>query len=204
MGISLVLFDLDDTLCTYDRSGRVAELARLAGRSSAAVREAIFESGFEDDGDRGLLSAEAYLAGFSQRLGAPLSRAQWYANRAKHTTLRPEMLALVREVQRRSATAVFTQNGPLLREGFATLFPELVGAFGAENIHFSCELGALKTEPEAYRRLLAQRGEEPDATLFVDDGADYVAAAEAAGLHGHHFTGLAGLERRLHGFGLLP
>jgi putative hydrolase of the HAD superfamily len=202
--IRLVLFDLDETLCSYDRDGRIAALAERAGLTAAAVRAAIWESGFEDDSDRGALTAEAYLEGFGRRLGIALSRADWIANRRAHSKPRPAMLDLVRRVQRRAEVAVFTQNGALMRESFAELFPEIAALFGPGSVHLCCEVGALKSEPEAYLRLLARLGHPPGATLFVDDVADYVAIAEQAGLHGHHFTGLEGLSARLQQLGLLP
>ena len=201
--ITLVLFDLDETLCSYDRAGRIAALAERAGLTPAAVRAAIWESGFEDDSDRGALTAEAYLQGFGQRLGIALSRAEWIANRRAHTKPRPAMLDLVRRVQRRAEVAVFTQNGALMRESFAELFPEIAAVFGPGAVHLCCDVGALKNQPEAYLRLLARLGHAADATLFVDDVADFILVAERAGLHGHHFTGQAGLEARLRNLGLL-
>ena len=45
--IKLVLFDMDNVLCEYDRGRRVAFLAELAGTTSEFVYKAIWESGFE-------------------------------------------------------------------------------------------------------------------------------------------------------------
>jgi FMN phosphatase YigB (HAD superfamily) len=44
--IKLVLFDMDNVLCDYDREKRVACLAELAGTSSDAVHKAIWETGW--------------------------------------------------------------------------------------------------------------------------------------------------------------
>jgi hypothetical protein len=51
--IKLVLFDMDNVLCEYDREERVACLAELAGSTSKFVYKAIWESGFEFLGDSG-------------------------------------------------------------------------------------------------------------------------------------------------------
>ena len=70
--IKLVLFDMDNVLCQYDRAKRVAHLAELAGSTSEFVHAAIWESGFEALGDSGALEAADYLRGFGERIGYPL------------------------------------------------------------------------------------------------------------------------------------
>jgi len=74
-GIKLVLFDMDNVLCDYDRGKRVACLAQLAGSTSAFVHKAIWETGFELLGDSGALDASDYLRGFGYQGAA--SREGW-------------------------------------------------------------------------------------------------------------------------------
>jgi putative hydrolase of the HAD superfamily len=57
----------------------------------------------------------------------------------------------------------------------------------------SCEVGLLKPDPEIYRLALQRLQVEAAATLFVDDRAENVAGAEAAGLRGLQFTGDASI-----------
>jgi glucose-1-phosphatase len=63
--ISTLLFDMNDVLYSYDRSVRVTHIARICREPTAAVAEAIWESGFEDSGDSGVMDADAYLAGLA-------------------------------------------------------------------------------------------------------------------------------------------
>ena len=72
--ISTLLFDMNDVLYSYDRSVRVTHIARICREPGTAVAEAIWESGFEDSGDSGVMDADAYLAGFGERLGCPLTQ----------------------------------------------------------------------------------------------------------------------------------
>ncbi len=63
----------------------------------------------------------------------------------------------------------------------------------------SWEVGLLKPDPAIYRLAIERLQVEPGATLFVDDRAENVAAAEAVGLQGLCFTGdesLAALRQR--------
>lgn len=192
----LVLFDMDDVLCAYDWPGRVAELARLSGKSSDALAASIWNSGFEDSADIGEIDAEAYLAGFAQRLGLPFSRAQWVANRRVAMTPWPDMLALAHDISKHATIAILTNNGHLTAETIDALFPELMPVFG-KNILFSAQFGSQKPAPIIYCRALAHLGFQPDETLFTDDRPENVAGAIAAGLHGHVHAGPAALRARL-------
>ncbi len=187
---------MDDVLCAYDWHGRVGELARLSGKSSQELAMSIWNSGFEDSADAGAISAEAYLAGFAQRLGQPFTRAQWVANRRAAMTPWPDMLALAQAISRRCTIAVLTNNGHLTAETIDELFPELRPIFG-ERILFSAMFGTQKPDASVYRRCLARLGFEPHETLFTDDKPENVDGAVSAGLHGHVHAGPAALRARL-------
>jgi len=199
--LELVIFDMDQVLCRYDLPLRLRRLAQLCGLTPEAVRAAIWESGFEPAAEAGAFDSGAYLAGFGERLGIPLSRSQWVAARRMAMTPRPEMLALVATLKRRVAVALLTNNGFLTKETMSDLFPELPPLFEA-HLSVSAEFGARKPDAEVYRRLLGRVGVAPGAVLMVDDSAANVAGAEAAGLHGHVFDGVRGLASRLAQFGL--
>jgi len=75
--IKAVVFDMDGVLCHYRIERRLALLASWSGRSPDAIHAAIWRSGFEDEAERGVISADDYLKGFGERIGYPLSAAQW-------------------------------------------------------------------------------------------------------------------------------
>jgi putative hydrolase of the HAD superfamily len=200
--ISAVLFDMNEVLCRYDRAARVASLARACGKAAAFVDAAIWGSGYEDLGDAGASDAEAYLAGFGERLGAALTLEQWIdALRAALTPI-PQALALAAKIAREARVAVLTNNNLLVAREIDALFPELRPIFG-DRIFVSAQFRARKPDPEAYRRCLARLGAAPDATLFVDDSAANVAGAERAGLIGHVYTSVETLAAALRRHGLL-
>ncbi|GAB1510646.1 HAD-IA family hydrolase [Actinophytocola sp. KF-1] len=58
----------------------------------------------------------------------------------------------------------------------------------------SALLGVAKPDPAIYLAAAEEAGTAPERCLFVDDSAANVAAAEALGMTGHHFTGVAGLR----------
>jgi branched-chain amino acid transport system ATP-binding protein len=55
---------MNDVLYSYDRSVRV-HIGRICREPAAAVAEAIWESGFEDRGDSGVMDADAPTAGMN-------------------------------------------------------------------------------------------------------------------------------------------
>lgn len=71
------------------------------------------------------------------------------------------------------------------------------------DIVVSGEEKLMKPDPAIYALALRRFGLAAGEGLFVDDRADNVAAAQAAGLIGHRFTGAAGLRAYLADLGIL-
>lgn len=63
--------------------------------------------------------------------------------------------------------------------------------------------GVIKPEPEIFRRTAARFGLDPARTLFVDDSAHNIEAAQALGFRVLHFTDPAALRPALEAHGLL-
>lgn len=70
------------------------------------------------------------------------------------------------------------------------------------NIIVSGKEALMKPDPAIYRLAEERFGIDPQATLFVDDRAENVEAAQARGWHTHLFDGREGLEERLAEFGI--
>ncbi len=200
--IRFVIFDMDGVLDRYDLGARLERLAAATGKSAAAIHAAIWKSGFEDAADAGQFSAEEYLKGFAERVGAPVSRAAWVAARRAAMHPNRDVLELAKRLKRRAGIAVLTNNGFLVKDSFGEIFPELPPLFG-ERLHVAAEFGAKKPDPEVYRRLVARHEIEPGMAMMVDDKPENVEGAEAAGLAGYRFSGIDGLRRELRARGLL-
>ncbi len=200
--IRFVIFDMDGVLDRYDLGARLERLAAATGKSAAAIHAAIWKSGFEDAADAGQFSAEEYLKGFAERVGAPVSRAAWVAARRAAMHPNRDVLELAKRLKRRAGIAVLTNNGFLVKDSFGELFPELPPLFG-ERLHVAAEFGAKKPDPEVYRRLVARHEIEPGMAMMVDDKPENVEGAEAAGLAGYRFSGIDGLRRELRVRGLV-
>jgi glucose-1-phosphatase len=204
MVIEIAIFDLDDVLCRYDLGRRLRVLSQVSGKMPRDIRAALWDSGFEDAADAGHYpTAEEYLAEFGRRLGHPITRAQWIEARRASITPWTNMLALTREIGLEKRIALFSNNGPLMKESLAQVFPEAAKTFG-QDCYFSCEFRSKKPDPESYRRLLARLGIEPAAAWFTDDKKSNVDGARIAGLQTHHFVSEAQLRREFIEMQLIP
>ena len=56
---------------------------------------------------------------------------------------------------------------------------------------FSCKVHLTKPDPAIYKLILAQYNLTAEECVFIDDTLPNIKAAEALGIHGIHFTGLA-------------
>jgi putative hydrolase of the HAD superfamily len=194
--IALVLFDMNDVLCRYDRAVRIAELANLAGREPDDIETAIWRSGYEDRADAGEFGADEYLRGFGERIGTALTARDWVAALRASVTPHPEALALAEELARTIRVAVLTNNNLLVAREIANIFPAIPAVFGSA-FHVSAEFCARKPDPEVYRRCASRLGVPTSEILFVDDSPANVTGAEAAGMLAHRHTALETLAARL-------
>jgi glucose-1-phosphatase len=200
--IKLVLFDMDNVLCEYDRGTRVAYLAELAGTTSDAVHKAIWETGFELLGDSGALDASDYLRGFGERISYPLSLDEWVEARRRSMKADRAMLEIVGRLRKTVEIAILTNNTTLVADHIDTLLPELRPLFGSR-IYASAQFKAAKPDPRCYRLCLSELKAAPQFVLFVDDLAANVAGAREAGLFAHHHTSVDAFGQALSEHGLL-
>lgn len=183
---SCVIFDMDDVLCHYDLGRRLRALSRLSGQRPRDIRAAIWDSGFEGESDAGgYPDAEEYLAEFGKRLGYPITRDEWIAARRESMVPIPEVLELVRAIARKARVAIFTNNGPLVKDHLDALFPEAAALFAER--YCSYEFATKKPDPSSFRKLTERMGVAAADCWFIDDKRSNVQGARMAGLRGHHY-----------------
>jgi len=187
-----VIFDMDDVLCHYDLGRRLRALARLADVTARDVRAALWDSGFEDLADQGgYAEVENYLREFGIRLGKPISIAQWVEARREAMLPNADVLALARKLGGQASLAIYTNNGPVVKNHLPQRFPEAAEIF--ERRYCSFEFGTKKPDPESFAALMRALDQKPEHCWFIDDKKSNVQGARLAGLRGHHFTNLEGL-----------
>jgi HAD superfamily hydrolase (TIGR01509 family) len=105
----------------------------------------------------------------------------------------PEMLAVVKETPR-PRYLLSTTNEPhvsWLRERFGYVFELFDRCF------LTCEIGLRKPDPALFRYVESVSGQPPQRHLLIDDLAENVAGAQAAGWQAIQFLGVEDCRRRL-------
>ncbi len=183
----LVIFDMDDVLCHYDLGRRLRALASLADVTARDVRAAVWDSGFEDLADLGgYAEIENYLHEFGTRLGRTITLSQWIEARRLAMSPNLEVLALAKKLGDQASLAIYTNNGPVVKNHLEQLFPEAADIF---KLRFcSYEFGTKKPDPISFARLMEKLEQKPERCWFIDDKKSNVEGAKLAGLYAHHFT----------------
>jgi glucose-1-phosphatase len=190
----LVIFDMDDVLCHYDLGRRLRALSQISGKTPRDIRAAIWDSGFEDDADSGgYPDADVYLAEFSYRIGHTITRQQWIAARRESMIASFEVLALAETIGKTARLALYTNNGPIVKNSLDELFPEAAAIF--RDRYCSYEFGTKKPDPQSFTKLLARISVAPADTWFIDDKRSNVQGARLAGLKAHHFRSFESLVK---------
>ncbi|MCA0433360.1 MAG: HAD family phosphatase [Proteobacteria bacterium] len=199
----LVIFDMDDVLCHYTVGSRLRYLAALAGTTARDVRAALWDSGFEEAADSGdFPDPSEYLREFGRRLGYPISEREWVEARRHAMAPNTEVLVVAALLKAQAEIAIYTNNGPIVKNNLESLLPEAALIF--QQRFCSYEFGTKKPDPRSFSRLVESLGKTPSRCWFIDDKKSNVEGARLAGLVGHHYRNPALLiaEGRSLGFSL--
>ena len=198
----VLVMDLGGVTCRWLPDRRLTALSELSGLPADTIDRLVFESGFDDAGERGQFALLEFTDELLRLLGlAPTADLADAARAAWSTAFEPDarVLKLIRSAS--CPSALFTNNGPLLEAGLVDDLTEVGAAF--DQLLFSWRLGATKPDPGAFHGATEVLGVEPARILFVDDNADNVAAAKAAGWGAHRYTNSLNLHAALDAVGLL-
>ncbi len=183
--ITAIFFDLGGVLVrTTDLEPR-RKWERRFGMRDWALQDLFFNSPVGQAAQVGRATTDDAWAHVAATLGLAadeLRRLQ--ADFWRGDTFDESLLALIRSLHRRYKTGLISNALPDARQMFADklnrdLFDLLV---------FSGEEGVKKPDLEIFRRAMARLGVRPEESIFVDDVAENVAAAQALGMRGIRFT----------------
>ncbi|MCB0971150.1 MAG: HAD-IA family hydrolase, partial [Acidimicrobiales bacterium] len=195
---TVLVMDLGGVTCRWLPDRRLAALSALSGLPPATIDHQVFESGFDDAGERGRVALDEFTRTLASMLGletgSPTDRALRHAwGQAFEPD--PEVLRVIGEA--RARRALFTNNGPLLEAAMAASDDLAPVREAFDELVFSWHLGITKPEPEAFARAAERLGAAGGELVLVDDSEANVAAAAHAGWHAHRFTTVADLRTAL-------
>ena len=190
MTIKAIIFDIGGVLLrTLDWSKRYEWERKLNlphNSLEALVHGTILNTQFE----RGELAFEAFWQEVGRRLGVPADqvtpfREDFYAG----DTLNLELLTQIRQWRKAGFKIGIISNAPpSLR---MTLQHRLHIVDDFDHIVISAEVGVRKPHARIYEMAIEGLDVTAKEAVFVDDLTENIAGAQAAGLHGVHFTDTA-------------
>lgn len=194
-----VLFDLFGVLACHQSAEGKERLVRVAGVPGADFWRAYWKR--RAPYDRGDVSAAQYWLRVGEEVGARFDpervTALVEADIASWSAVDTTMVALVEELAAAGEPLGLLSNIP---QELAVHYEEHHPWLDRFDVRaFSCRIGRVKPEPEAYQWCQRALGVAPARVCFVDDRRENVRAAEAEGMCGHLFTTADRLRRDLGG-----
>lgn len=195
--IAAIVFDLGGVLVDVDIQRALDSWAGAAGvpAASLAARYAGRDEAYCAH-ERGELDDRGYFAYLRAKLGLALRDDELLAG---WNAIIGEPLAgvepLVQGLAARYPLYVFSNTNPAHIAHFTPRHERLLGLF--RKIIASCEIGARKPEPEAFRRLAEIIGAKPQQLVFFDDLEENVLGARRAGLSAFQATQLDDISRAI-------
>lgn len=188
-----LLVDYGGVISLPQDESMVAEMASLAELPLPAFRERYwahrpaYDAGVQPDQYWSAVLEHSLDDGERLRRLIALDLDSWSA-------MNPDTLEVLRLARERGSSLALLSNAPF---DLAEMLSEHRAMAGFEHLLFSSRLGLVKPHREAFEAALARIGRGPAEVLFIDDRADNVAGARAAGLRAIHFTSAEQLRAEL-------
>ena len=187
------MFDLGGVVCGFEPELRLHALARLTGRSTEQIQQAIWDSGLDRRAERGEIDAAELAALLATALDAGIDTAALRAAWSLAFDPNDDVLALIDRLV--VPAVLFTNNGPIVDNCLDHELSRVRARFA--HVLLSWRLGAVKPEPAAFAATRARLGVDAAELFFVDDSHENVAAARGLGWQTEVFVEVSGLERQL-------
>jgi FMN phosphatase YigB (HAD superfamily) len=205
---AFIYFDLGNVLLSFSHERMCAQLAAAAGVAPEQVRRALFgdegEASVQWRFERGDLNALMVYEHFCEAVGVRPDMDTLFAAGCDIFEEIGETVALVEQLAAAGSRLGILSNTNPIDWGFVTS-----GRFPFLNRHFeqaalSFEIRAMKPDRAIYQAAAALAGVATNEVFFVDDRAENVEGALAAGMDAVLFTTAAKLAEELQQRDALP
>ncbi len=195
----LILFDIGQVIVPYDDHKLIENIAARCSDPEASTEIKSYLTTDWKALQTGAMADERLHQKFVIGLGFDGSFKDFQQVWCAHTARDPAMETLVREVEKTTATALLSNATKIHMQHFTSNY-ELIGRMNSNgNAHFSCLMGAVKPDREAFEITLDSESRRlgrhisPEKTLFIDDISQMTEGAKAVGMDTIVFTGIAAL-----------
>ncbi len=182
-----VVFDYGNVLMMVDRLANARVLARHSPLPAEEIVARIWGGDLEREAETGAYDSREQFRRIRQRIGGESSWSyeEFREEFAEGFELNPEGLEALRLATRRGKRSFILSNTSYLHARLLFMHEEL--ATLPEGYIFSFKVGVMKPDPAIWRYLLRATGLEAGQCVYIDDVAEYCAAAERLGFTAIHY-----------------
>lgn len=179
--IQFVYFDLGNVLLFFDHERACQNVAALANCSPIEARQAIFESGLEDQYETGQLTDDQFHQAICQSLNADVSLADLKRAVSDIFELNIKILPLLSGLYRSGIPLGILSNTCHAHWEFIhnQRYDMLFDFFEVDSLSYV--IGSMKPDREIYQAAAEQAGVPPESIFFTDDKHENIEGAIAAG-----------------------
>ena len=197
--IQWLVIDLGGVVARFRPQRRLKALERVSGIDADAIRLRLFDSGFDEQAELGLIPRDTMLERTRSQLGSSTDDKSLLA--AWSLAFEPDIAVLDTVTVSHARRCLFTNNGPIVSMCLERQLPEIAQPF--DRVICSWELGAVKPDRVAFMRLLETLGASAQDVLLIDDSERNVNAARAVGINAEIHENAEVLGRTLAAHGML-
>ncbi len=181
-----IIFDFGNVVAHFDYRKAASKLGDRLGISGEELLERLRPLGFSDllkKYESGQISAEGFSKGVSEMIGLTISHDVFAAAWADIFTANESIAPLIDGLRREGYTLVLGSNtNDLHARQFRGQFAGTLAHF--DRLVLSYEVGHIKPSAAFYLACTEAAGAEPADCVFIDDLAENIEGAKAAGLVG--------------------
>ncbi len=198
--IRTCLFDMGNVLVFFSHDRMCEQLGRLCDRSAADIRTLLIESGIQWNYERGQLSGEQFRDWFQTATDCDVTMAAVNQAGSDIFCLNEPIVPILDQLKQSGMRLVLLSNTCQSHFDWIHEHFDVLSRF--DDFVISCEVGAMKPEPEIYQAAIQKIGCRPEECFYTDDIPQYIAAGRAHGLQAEVYTDVPSLIRHLQALGV--
>ena len=193
--IATLIFDLGNVLVFYDEKKMIRQLAAVSQLDQNKVREILYNSGFGERHEKGLLSAQDYYTHFCTVAGRKLPFDQLIEATSAIFAPNEELISCLPVFKKKKIRLLLLSNTCDIH--FEYILKKYPFFHHFDHLTLSYKVGARKPEKEIYQHALNGAECSAQECLFIDDLMENIQGAQTIGIPSHHFVDTKGFLSHL-------
>ena len=185
-----LIFDFGNVVAHFDYRKAAGRLGSSLGLSGEALLEQLRPLGFSNllkEYEAGKITAEVFSKGIGEMIGREIAHHEFVVAWADIFTENASIAPVIAALKGQGYTLVLGSNtNDIHAQQFRRQFADTLSHF--DRLVLSYQVGEIKPSAGFYLACAEAAGEAPGDCLFIDDLAENVEGAKAAGLQGLLFT----------------